>query len=248
MKKNKSFFGYFHLFFNLIFLISSVHSAAFAYQSLKRTPNPTGLFMGSIQYPHQLKNIPTIRIYQGGNKIKVELNKENKKLSYSIPGHRYYPTMHILIAQDIEWIVKEGVIQHLKVAKNAPYKLYEISLTKELTQKENEEEPINHYYWTINSIPLVENGKIPDNAIRVYMDPSHVSSIEGTIAGNEKSSVFELPKIIIEPNIIELVGSETELHNLADKWLLSSIDFDAIHVPIPQEMTQKAKTIITLTT
>ena len=56
--------------------------------------------------------------------------------------------------------------------------------------------------------------------------------------GLEGGSSIQLPRIVIKDNVIELAGSESALADSSIKLLLSSLDTDAIHATITQEVKQ----------
>jgi len=214
------------------------------------------LFMGAVQYPQLIEKIPMIRIYRGGNKIKSEIHEEGKKLNFSISESRYQTKFYILVSEKIDFVTDKGVVLYLKVPTLAPYKLYELELVKsdvlpDLLQDAQgfKHEPKVIYRWEIREgMMLSENGRIPDDAIIIYQNPAHISRVEGDYAGEVGAAAYDLPRIVMRSDLLDIVGSEKELHELSNKQLLSAIDFDPLHASITQEITHKAKTIVALTT
>jgi len=222
---------------------------------------PTGsgassvLLMGSIQYPQIIEKVPTIRIYRGGNKIKSEVNDEGKKLNFSIFASSYQTKFYVLLSEKIDFVTEKGVVLYLKVPSMSPYKLYELELVKSdvFSDVATDTQGIKHeskvvYRWEIREEMLPGNGKIPDDAVIVYQNPAHISGLDGDYAGEVGAAAYDLPKIVIRSDLLDIVGSEKELHDLSDKQLLSAIDFDPLHTAITQEISHKAKTIVALTT
>ncbi|TET05931.1 hypothetical protein E3J79_04025 [Candidatus Dependentiae bacterium] len=229
--------------------------------SFCKTPNYFNkvLLMGSIQYPHTIAKVPTIRIYCGGNKIKPEINDENKKLTFALPIYRYQTSFYLLFTETIDFETEENVVLYLKIPKNTLYKLYTVEQTKisqTPTEKNNEisatdktEQQKSHYNWLIKeNMLLKDNGRIPDNALIICVNPTYITGLEEEGVIIEGTSALELPKIIIRNDLLELVGSEETIHELSTKLLLSLLDCDAIHASIPQEINHRTQTIVALAT
>jgi len=222
---------------------------------------PTGVFsnrilmMGAIHYPHTIEKIPMLRGYCCGNRIKFEA--QEYELAFSISGQRYQSNFYLLITEIIDFVTEERVILYLKVPTGALYKLYTLNRVKTEASKDSlesgsvlrPEAQKNIYRWDIKeNISLPENGRIPDNAIIICTAPDHIAGLEGELAGSEEAAAFELPKIVIREDLLDVIGSESELHEFSNRLLLSSLDYDAIHAVLPQEINHKAKTIVALTT
>ena len=210
------------------------------------------LLMGAIQYPHVIEKVPIVRVYCSGNRIQC-VGDENKKLTFSIPVSRFQSDFYLLITETIEFVTEENVVLYLKVPSNTPYKLYTLQRVPELSRdvdtSNGSDRSKTVYRWNIKeNMQLTENGKIPDNAIIVCTDPEHIYGLEGDFAGSDESAVFELPKLIIRYDLLSFVGSEHELHEISNRLLLSSLDYDAIHAAVPQEINHKAKTVVALAT
>lgn len=211
------------------------------------------LLIGAIQYPHVIEKVPIVRVYCSGNRIQC-VGDENKKLTFSIPVSRFQSGFYLLITETIEFVTEDNVVLYLKVPSNTPYKLYTLQRVSELskdadTSNIGSDRSKTVYRWNVKeNMQLTEDGKIPDNAIIVCTDPDHIYGLEGEFAGSEESAVFELPKLIIRYDLLSFVGSEHELHEISNRLLLSSLDYDAIHAAVPQEINHKAKTVVALAT
>ena len=200
------------------------------------------LFMGSIQFPHSLETIPDLRIYCGGHKIACE-NGKNNRTSFAIRGERQRTTFYLLITKTIAYdTIEKNTIRHLTISPSQPYKFYRLTL---YAQEPSlfDEAPKNQkptYTWNIQEQRLPFKNRIPDDAIIICYNPEYVDSIEG---GN----AIELPTIHIKSDIVDLVGSENMLHEKSVELLLSSLDHDALHATIKQELKHDQKTIIAVT-
>jgi len=212
------------------------------------------LLMGAIQYPLELDKIPMLRIYCGGNKIKCETNNDNKKLTFAFTEYRQQSQFYILITEQIEFVTENNVVLYLKVPSDASYKLYALDrIRTDIQSKDKGPDNISaSYRWIIKEeMQLAGNGRIPDNAIIICTDPAHVAELTGDLAGSDKATAYELPKLIMRSDLLQIVGSEEKLHEHADMLRLAAIDSDTIHSwrqNIQSTVNRKAKTIVALTT
>jgi len=254
MVKNYSLSAY---FLTLFMMSSSFYVKTRPYVRPGASFCDTVLLMGAIQYPHLVDNVPMVRVYCGGNQIACDTNNETKKLTFSIPFKGLQSEFHILVAENIDWVMEEGLVKYLKVPSRIPYKLFLLQRVKDDSSREilpeahsllKTEKSKIHYCWSIKQDRLPETGRIPDDAIIVYEDPEYIAGLEGQAAGQNGASAYELPKLVMRTDLLEHVGSEKELHEHATKLLLSSLDYDAIHARVSQEVNHKAKTIVALTT
>lgn len=261
-------------FYNIIIvfsIISSMLFSVFSYSFTLFSQNPGTLLsqntndnkvllMGSIQYPMELEKIPMLRIYCGGNKIKCETNDDNKKLTFAFTESQRQSQFYILITEQIEFVTENNVVLYLKVPAAAPYKLYRLERIKDNFQKQEKDmRPYSYnklkdmpttYRWIIEEIQLADKGKIPDNAIIICDEPSHLAMLSGDFAGSDQETAYELPKIVMRSDLLRFVGSEKKLHEQADRLRLAAIDSDTIHSwrqNIKSTVNQKAKSIVALT-
>lgn len=210
------------------------------------------LFSGSIQFPHSLTNVPNLRIYQGGKKINTsEIDTKRKRLFFSISEQRYQTQFTLLITESFHFKTEENAVQYLKISPEQPYKFFVLNLKERLIQSESNlslsnqlKEPQTYYYWDIKQMNLpFEDGRIPDTTIIVCYNPEYISHLKG---GN----IVELPTLYIKPNILNIVGSESKLHEQSVELLLASLDYDMMHVAPKQNIKPdyQAKTILAITT
>lgn len=217
-----------------IFLV--IHSIFFT--TLSIAFNDKKLMVGSIQFPKAVQNkIEDIRIYCSGKKINTMVDQEGKKISFSLSEYKYRTFFYLLII-DCQAIgveqTQENTIKYLKVLPNFPYKFYTLELIDYFDQK-NDKGPS----WRIKEARLQDDRRIPDDAIIVCCSPKFIAKIDG-------GSEIELPKIYIKENILDIVGSDNNLHDTSIEALLSSIDYDALHSSIKQHIRQDLalKTVI----
>lgn len=189
------------------------------------------LFMGSIKFPEAIITIPNLRIYYKGQIITCESNNETKNLAFSIAEESKIVSFYLLITEKITYASEKNTIKYLKAIQ--PYKIYKLTL-----DNENDTET-----WAIESIaPNLYDNKIPDNTIIVCCNPEYIDTIKG-------GTTIMLPDIIIRNDILQLVGSEKQLHEHLNELLLASLDYDTIHARIQQEIkpNYQQKTIVALT-
>lgn len=179
----------------------------------------TELIMGTIQFPHELSDVPGIRVYCGGRKIKCETDEQMKKVSFCVPREHKQKTFHVLVTTDISYETVQlpdstrNIISHLCVAPHNTYKLFAMKL-----EPKNEDDKT--LQWTIEQTQLEDN-RVPDNAIIVYYDPM---CVEARTSGN----TLELPTIVVKNDII----TEQKMYELSNELLLAAMDNDALHAPI----------------
>lgn len=237
------------LIFFAILASYTVHTALFS-QSQSQS-----LFIGTIQFPASIQKVPGIRIYCSGHKITCETNDETKQLLFSIPEINDSKKNFLLITEALQFEVEENTVKYIKTAHKTPYKLYSLELRKlvlhtgEEIVNENERdgarlhmaEPETTYSWLVEEAQLDSTtGKVPDNTIIVCYTPDYIDHLEG-------GTSIELPRIIIKENLLEIAGSEQNLHDSATRLLLSVIDYDTLHKKIELEVKndhQHNKTII----
>lgn len=194
-----------------------------------------GLFMLTVQFPKSLKDIPNFRIYCEGNKIKGDINKNSKRVTFALPEDKKRTHFTLIITEKIQFKSEENTILYLKLADEQPYKFYSLQLIKTDPQaqeeKDSRKDPI--YQWIIEEQKVsLEDGRIPDDAIIICIDPSYIEKLEG---GN----AIELPKIFIKEDAVQLAGSESKFDDSWTKILLSSLDADSIHANLQHEVKQE---------
>lgn len=226
-------------FLGLILSISTTTAYAFGEKSL---------FIGNIVFPSTLEMVPSIRIYYAGRKIICENDDFGKKVTFSIPEHKQRTFFFLLITPHIEFASHENTVPFLKLKKGAPYKFFAMELVMHEVSKKRKTPGSNEkqyaYSWVVKPIDLsVVDGRIPDETIIVRYNPEFVSALEG-------GSMIEFPKIIINPDIIKMVGSETKLHEYSNRWFLASLNTDTIHDTAQSEirMVPQSKTVLAMIT
>lgn len=221
----------------ILFILTIVHSPLlFSYGK--------GIFVGSVQFPKTLEDIPQFRIYHGGNKLKSGIHTHGKKVTFTIPEDKRRTAFTVIITESIQFASEDNTIIYLKLAQNQPYKFFSIQLIKMdngIVENDKRKEPT--YEWIIEEqhINLLDS-RIPDDALIICMNPNFIQGLEG---GNS----VELPKIIVKNDAVQLAGSQAKFEDSYAKLLLSSLDTDAIHANIHEEVKQdRQKMRITLIT
>jgi hypothetical protein len=191
--------------------------------------------MGAIKFPLSFSQIPITRIYASGKIVPYDWcapDNTTKLFTFSIPHNPGDNTIYLLITETVQfekaqskYLSAENTnnIACLKMkTENQPYKFYKLTLVSE--KPVEAKDPL--YHWIIEEQTLPA-GKIPDDAVTICYDATSIESISG-------GSEYELPTIYLKQDL-----SESALQKLTNNILLSSLDSDAIHAPIHQEVQQR---------
>jgi len=218
------------------------------------------LMMGTIQFPSDLTAVPSIRVYRGGRIIPCESDAYSKKITLTIPREPREETFYLLVTEAIQFHQLESededetqnTINFFRVPQKQAYKLYKLKLVCERQEQNGdplqsykhmfEADAANHfsqkngkkkqekYVWKVTEETLSkETRRIPDETIIVYYPPNLVESIAG-------GTKFELPTIKMKTDILSLVGSEKNLHDLSNGLLLSCMDHEPLLAKIPRDV------------
>ncbi len=206
------------------------------------TSELTAMYVGNIKFPHVLEKVPPVRAYFRGEKFTCSINNESKQTTFSISSDQRNTPLYILVTKHVHWGSKENTIKYLKTDINKSYKLYLITPHESLPGKKQED---TEAHWGIQEITLDTDGKLLDefNTIIVIFNPDWIDTLEG---GNS----ITLPNLRVYSNILERVGTERELHAMAEELLLASLDSDSIHKKIQHTVKPyyQLKTVLALTT
>jgi hypothetical protein len=215
------------------------------------------LFMGKIQFPLSINIIPSIRVYYAGKKITTEIDEEGKRVLFSVPEQKNRTFFYLLVTPEIQFVSKENTIEYLKLKSHLPHKFYALELISSEEVQPNKRAKFSltsldnaafamatttKHHWEIKELSLnILSGRIPDETIIICFDPSYVQKLEG---GN----IVEFPKIVLKPDLINILGSEKKLHELSTKWFLAALNTDTIHEPFSSEikLSGQNKTIIAM--
>lgn len=199
---------------------------------------------GSIQFPKNIDEIPDIRIYYAGNKLKGERDNTTKKSVFAIPTNKHASVFYILICEHIQAHTQDDIknlVHYLKVKPNTPYKLYRIDLVNKPV-KHKERGFVYEKEWRISQMTLNADGRIPDYAIIICYNPEFVDTIEAL-------SGVELPSIKIRSDLLAYVGSQEALEQHSVELLMASLDMDLIHATIKPDLKKNyEKTIVAMIT
>jgi hypothetical protein len=195
------------------------------------------LFMGTIQWPMILKKIPSTRIYHSGHQLIGEINNETRQITYSVPESRDISLITFIIVEPQNITLQkadDNTIQHLTLAKNAPYKCFQatritIDATAENSGRTNKTTPTES--WRVEKRKLHEDGNIPDNALIICSTPDFIDDISG---GNS----IDLPTIHICSDVLTKIGSEAALHEAADTFLITCLNLDTLHTKLTFDVKQ----------
>lgn len=195
---------------------------------LNAQPTEKTLRLGTIQFPHSITRVPSMRIYYAGHKIPTAHDNEGRKITFTLNTN--VQKIHVVVTPNISFhtVPNENIVDFLKA--DVDYKYWVMTLDKKTCKKDGVTVTVDpvEYEWSTKTEQLVD-GRIPDEAIIICYDPAYINGVVG-------GSSFELPTIQIRDNVVQLAGSESQLQDASAKLLLSCIDFDTIHTAIRREV------------
>ncbi len=208
-----------------------------------------------IQFPKTVDTVPGVRIYYKGQRIRCDIDQETRRINFSIPADEGATSLDIVVTDSLSFVAHNNVVEYLKVARKKPYKFYVAELERGGSAfcfleapyddgVESEAGSSGSASWYVEEIPhALEGGRIPDEAIILCFKPSYIDSVSG-------GSLSTPLTINIRPDVVAVAGSEKKLHEIADELLLSSLDYDALHAVMRQEVhyASNPKTIVAMTT
>jgi hypothetical protein len=191
--------------------------------------------IGAIQFPKNIQQIPLVRIYYRGLIISPERDDQSKKIVFKIPRTAHQSHFYLLITKNLGCEVRHkselaahNTIEFWKITKDTPYKFFVLYSTQDEDTHEGKQ------YWEIKELALDESGRIPDDAIIIRYPAEYIEKLVDATS-------FELPTIMLKPNLLELIGSQTKLTELSDMLMLASLDTDTFHATVSQEIIQQDK-------
>jgi len=243
--KSKQFHSLYFFFLGIL-IVSQISLCK--YEEIYNPYAKITVFVGNILFPQSIQTIPQLSLFKSGTKIKCEFDNTGKKIQFSISENKDCDIFYLIIAQTIYPSIQDNIVQYLKVDPKHNYLFYKIKLVRPKTINTefdseiqqityNSEKPLMKEipaHWLIFKESTDDKGRIPDEALIIICNPAFVEKLEG---GTE----FELPKIIMKSNLVELAGgSEKNLHDQEAELLLSSLDLNLIHAKLDPIIKQNA--------
>src|ERR1700722_20372970 len=71
------------------------------------------VFMGSIQFPKTITDLPMMRIYCAGNKIKCETNEPGKRITFALPEDKRRTIFWLIITEKFLFASEQNTIKYL---------------------------------------------------------------------------------------------------------------------------------------
>ncbi len=210
--------------------------------ALAERPRSSTIYVASIQFPNDIQQVPNIQGFFGGYKISGEEDNDLHRVLFTISTERSMRKLYLLVVEKNSFESEDNTIKYLKIKPTDSYKLWSLELMHKNNTplmesktvggiKFNSEEK-SPYFWIIHEETVDEvTGKIPDNTLVVIYDPKFIDHLEG-------GSSVELPKMVISPNILQLVGSEQNLQDISTRYILSALDCRTIHASCERVVTR----------
>lgn len=204
------------------------------------------VYMGTIQWPSELKKTPTLRMYHAGHQLACEVNNETRQITFAVPESRDIPVLCIIVTEPKNiklHMAEDNTISHLELKKDTAYKCLQLTrVTHELPAVANSAADVakslaSSESWTVEQRTLRTDNLIPDNAIILCCNPEFMNCSSG---GNS----FELPTLVVSKDIVKKLGSETAVHEKADTLLLSCLDLDTLHTKLTYDVKQEREKML----
>lgn len=195
----------------------------------------------TVEFPKTIKKVPELCIYHCGERFVGEVDTTGRRSCFNIPVEKGCSHFTLLITQELQFETEHNTVHYLKIDPQQPYKLYTMDLVRAPRRRAigasstpAQQDPDQ---WTIRPGRLAVEGRIPDDAIIVLLNPMFIDRVEG-------GDGISLPTIHIKENLLTLAGSEQELHNQAIELVLASLDYKPIHANTAVAVRQEGERII----
>jgi hypothetical protein len=214
-------------------------------------------YIGTIQFPKSMQQVPHMRVYCRGNKIPCDAHGKSHKVTFALETEKQRTRFYLLISSDhiqlmkakkIDPEMEQNTVEYLKMLPTQSYKMYQLDLIKEYAPLDLDEVQPGHvvrrkvlHRWRVTEVQLPDSGRIPDDAIIIRLNADYVADVEG---GNG----IEFPRIKLKSDVLKIAGSEKELFDEMAEVLFSSLDIDTLHANLRQEKRGdlQLKTIIAM--
>jgi hypothetical protein len=185
------------------------------------------LLAGSIQFPANVMQAPSLKVFYQGYKYPVEVFSEAQLGRFELYADAPCDVLYCIITENLQ-IPDKNNFDHFKTALNFPYRLFK--LTKGSFQSESKND-VPKLTWFIEEIPALEKElTLPDNTLIFFMPPSMiVGLVEDPWLENQH--VIRLPRIVFQDKITEI-----ELHDTATRMTLALLDFELFHAQLPKRI------------
>lgn len=221
---------------------------SFSSLSYSRT---TTIYVATLAFPAIIQELPNMRAYFEGHKLTGQKDPEHHRVLFNVPAERSMIELYVLICEESSFESEDNTIKYLKIDPKKPYKLWHMTLMhkdraisrepKKHTavgkiQFQTEPDEDSPYYWIIQEEVVPEKtGRLPDNTLIILYNPAFIDHLEG-------GSAIELPRLVLTSELLALVGSEKDLHELSARYLLSALDLDPFHEAVRSEIKQDTRT------
>lgn len=175
--------------------------------------------------------------YEGQQIIITECDETNNKICYEVPlSRKHQKDIYFLFTEnenititlkDHDELAINNTVDHLSIKKDASYRIFKTTINHKYDFKTKK----TMVSWTIKEMALPENGHIPDSTL-IFPIPSNY--VKELIDGD----TMQLPTIVINDNIHLIAGGEDNIHEIALKEVVASIDLKTLHTRPLKAMKQ----------
>lgn len=202
------------------------------------TPPKQGMtrFLGTVVYPHGVKNLSEIKVLYKGQEYSVDAVNE---LS-GVPCRGHFQLiekpeckeMFVLVSESLKRPYDTG-FEYFETSAKHPYKLFKLSRVS-VAQSAEGGEAQKSISWDVQELDNSEQRQIPINTIVLLLPASFVTGLE-VEPWQEDEQVVWLPKFIMDEHLVE-----SELREGIVKMLCTLMDFKPFHSRAEQHIIKVA--------
>lgn len=187
------------------------------------------LFLGTIQFPSEVHNPPTLTVLYKGKEYQVESDNEGITRGYfELYDTKNRHELYVLITEYLE-LPESADIQYLKTSQEHSYRLFKLIRKKIPLEKKDQSKssrfnkPEFIETWIIEEMPTKESIRIPDNTLIFFMNPEFIETLQAE-SWHSNDNIIKLPKIVFRNTV-----DEKTLQDIGVKMLSALLDFKPLH-------------------
>lgn len=199
--------------------------------SLKSNAYTIKSFVGTIQFPLNVKNLPQMPTisYEGQQITITECDNITNKICYEVPlSRKYQKEIYFLFTENENLTISlknndeltiNNTIDHLTLKQDAQYRIFRTTINNTFDRATKK----TTVDWIIKEMALPDNKQIPDSTLIFPIPSNYIKELTG-------GDAMQLPTITIKDDVQLLAGgSEEDMHNIALKEVVASIDLNGLH-------------------